>query len=229
MNYNGGMKKWMVLLLLTIPGTLLAQAPQEKPQPKPEAAAKSPSLADLARAARERRQHSDKSVRTITNADLSGLKANVTTSTAPSPAAEPDAEVQAAGEPDAAADSGADDGLSPEELQKWKEAFDEARLNLRNAVSEGLVLQLRMNNLRNAFLRQSDGATQERIQGQLQETLDQMGRNRKAQDDARAAINRLQSDARAAGLSQAKIRELTGTLPEPPPDILSETTGTSDG
>jgi len=218
----------MVLLLLTVPGTLLAQEAQEKPASKSQAVAKSPSLAELARAARERRQHSENTVRTITNADLPRLKANVTTSTAPSVAAQPGEGDQVDGQPDATAENGSADELSPEELQKWKEAFDEARLNLRNAVSEGLVLQLRMNNLRNAFLRQSDGATQERIQGQLQETLDSMGRNRKAQNDARTAISRLQSDARAAGLSQAKIRELTGVLPEPPPDILSETTGTSD-
>ncbi len=224
MNYNDKMKKWIVLLFLTTPLSLWAQQPQAKPaNATPGQEAKSPSLAELAKAAKDRRQHSNKTVRTITNADLSGLKANVTTSTAPTPAAPASDEDQAAAEPDAAGPDG--DELSPEELKKWKEAFDEARVNLSNAVSEGLVLQLRMNNLRNAYLRQSDGTTQERVQAQLRQTMQAIETNRQAQREARAAIDQLQRDARAAGLSQAKIRELTGTLPAPPPEILSETTG----
>lgn len=225
MNYNGGMKQWMVLLFLMAPATLwAAQEPQEKPAPKRQAPATPPSLADLAKASRQHRQSTDKPVRTITNADLSKLKANVTTSTAPAAVA-PSSDEETVGETDAAASEGASEELSPEELQRWKEAFAEARTDLRNAVSEGIVLQLRMNNLRNAFLRQSDGTTQERIQGQLQATLDLIESNKKAQSDARAAISRLQGEARDAGLSQALIRELTGTLPEPPPEILSESTG----
>ncbi len=213
------MIKWMLVLLLLATGPVWAQESKEQ-APKDPAAKKQPSLADLARQSRQRTANAEKPARSFTNADLARLKgANVSTSSSPAtePQAKPD---EATGEPDDAKP----EGLSPEELEKWKKAFDEARVNLQNTVNEALVLQLRMNNLRNAFLRQSDGVTQQRVQSQLQETFDQIEKNQRDRRDARAAVEKLQREARDAGLSRSQIEEFTGQLPADPPDILSETT-----
>lgn len=213
MIYNAHMIKWTVLLLLLVPGSVLAQDAGERPAEK-----KTPSLAELARQSRQRSLEAKTPARRFTNADLARLQgANVSTSSGPAPVT--------AESPDESVEGGeSESGLSPEELEKWRKAFEEARLELQKAVNEGLVLQLRMNNLRNAFLRQSDGATQQRVQAQLQETFDRIEANKREQRQARDEIAKLQREARAAGLSRDTVEQLTGQLPSEPPDILSDTT-----
>ncbi len=215
------MMRWILIALLLSSGTLLGQSQSQPPADQDQQ--KQPSLVELARQARERREKA-RAARVITNADLSSLRSNVSTGSAPAPAT-PEAVTEGA----AAAAEGEQEGLptgdpgqlTPEELDQWRQAFNEARLKLQNAVAEGLVLQLRMNNLNNAFLRQADGATQERVQAQLQQTMQAIEKNRDAQRDARRAIEELQREARSAGLTSKQISDLTGTLPEPNPEILT--------
>lgn len=215
--------RWILIFILAASGPLAAQSSSQPAQDQQ----KPPSLAELAKRTRQKRQQSQGQTRVITNADLQSLRANVTTGSKP-----------AAPEPsDAEAAEGASEGtdteglptappgeLTEEDLEQWRAAFNEARTNLQNAVSEGLVLQLRMNNLRNSYLRQADGSTQERIQAQLSQTLEAIEQNRQQQETARRAIERLQQDARQAGLTPVQITELTGQLPEPNPEIVSPET-----
>ncbi len=207
--------RWILLVSLLLPAAALAQEPQ--PEPKPP-----PSLADLARKNREKKAQSEKKVRVITNADLKQLRSRVSTGKAPvsaSAAAAVDSQTDVASAEDATPLE-----LTPEEIEEWRGKFQEARQMLAMAVSEGNVLQLRMNNLRNAYLRVSDGTTQERIQAQLNENLQAIAANKTAQAEARSAIRQLQAEARAAGLAPGLINELTGTLPEPSAEILTPET-----
>ena len=73
----------------------------------------------------------------------------------------------------------ADHGITPDLLTEWQQAFAEAAGKIQLEANQGAVLQLRMNNLRNAFLRQSDGSRQARIQALLQDTLRQIETNNK--------------------------------------------------
>lgn len=209
--------RWTILFVLVFTGSLAAQQPQEKPAEKP-------SLAELARRSRERPGNAK--VRTITNADLKTLRANVSTSTSPQVAAE---STGAAAAQEAPAEDAEPAGeLTEEELQQWRQALEEARQAVQSAVNEDMVLQLRMNNLRNAYLRQADGSTQQRIQAELQETLNQIQQSRQRQREARAALQSLQADAKAAGLTETQIEKLTGAVPDEPPNVLAPETGDSD-
>ncbi len=58
----------------------------------------------------------------------------------------------------------------------WEGRFGEARINLKNAVNRDLVLQLKMNDLRNQYLSGS-GTNQARIQQQLLETQQEIEKN----------------------------------------------------
>ncbi len=213
--------RWILLAILALSTALPAQSSSQSSQDEKQ----QPSLAELAKAARERKQKAAGGTRVITNSDLKSMRANVSTGTIPTPATSDTEDVsEEAGEGtegEEALPSAAPGELTEEDLARWREAFGEARENLQNAVSENLVLQLRMNNLRNAYLRQADGSTQERIQAQLEETVQALEQNKQEQENARRAISRLQTDARQSGLTNQQIDELTGQLPEPPPDVLS--------
>ena len=80
-------------------------------------------------------------------------------------------------------------------------------------MNRGLVLELKMNDLKNAWLREDDGATQGRIQQLLQETLQEIESNRQDVQVARQALQALQSEAQQEGLLPGTIRELVGKLP----------------
>lgn len=197
--------KVVFLLLLLFPAGAPAQEKKEQL-----------SLAELARKERERKQAIEKKKKVITNADLAKFQdARVTTaarSASAAPAARPSQE-------EAAVLPAAPDQQKQAEAEKdpdyWKSAFAEIRLNVKNAVNRSLVLQLRMNNLRNAFFVEDDGNTQAMIQAQLDETFKEMEQNRLEIEEARKTLAALQQEARRAGLPDRLIQELTGDLPEP--------------
>ncbi len=177
-----------------------------------------PSLVELARQTQRNKAGSRKPVRLITNADLAKLSgAKVSTgqfSSRPAVRKTTSEEVETA-----------DHGITPDLLAEWQQAFAEAAGKIQLEANQGAVLQLRMNNLRNAFLRQSDGSRQARIQALLQDTLRQIETNKQAQTKAREALSELQSKARTAGFTQAEIAGLTGKIAEPSAEIVPPETG----
>ncbi|MFQ5928751.1 MAG: hypothetical protein ACE5MK_03565 [Acidobacteriota bacterium] len=192
----------MVLILLVlffVPTWAMAQESKETK--------KEPSLAELARRERERRANIKKEVPVITNATLKKLKGLVSVSGAPAAPSEGETEAEAETETEP-------EETAEKDLGTWKAEFDEARMNLKNAVNRSMVLQLKINDLRNAYFREDDGTTQARIQQQLQETLQEIESNKQEVQAAREALQKLENEARKEGLPPGTIRELVGELPK---------------
>jgi hypothetical protein len=174
-------------------------------------AEREPSLAELARQERERRAQSVEDVRVIRNEDIRGFtRARVTTSaTRRHPTRTPaglEEHLEVEAEPETVEED--------VDLRFWASAFQEARTNLHNAVNRRMVLELRMNNLRNAYLQQADGATRERIEAEMAETFREVGQAREDERGALQAIRDLESQGARAGLTPGQIRDLVGELPE---------------
>ena len=181
----------ILLVLLLTPAWSFAQETEE------------PSLAEVARKERERRASMSKPVRIITNANIKSIKGLVSGSTAPTP-------VAAEGE-EGEGESGSENG--ERDLAAWQALFGEATLKLKTAVNRGRVLELKMNNLQNAWLRENDGVTQARIQQQLQETQQVIQDNQQEVQTARQALQALQGEAQLGGLLPGTLHEFVGELP----------------
>ena len=189
----------LLLVLLLVPAWSMAQGSEET---------KEPSLAELARSERERRAQL-KAIPILTNSDLRKARGFVSTSV------DPESEV-AEVEEEAEASSEAEETPASTETDPavWESKFGEARLNLKNAVNRDLVLQLKMNELRNSYLRQDNGVTQARIQQQLLETQQEIERNSQAVRESRSAVDTLRNEAQADGVSTETLQSLVGQLPE---------------
>jgi len=94
----------------------------------------------------------------------------------------------------------------------WEGRFDESRLNLKTAVNRDLVLQLKMNDLRNQYLSGS-GASQSRIQQQLLETQQKIEKNQQDVKSVRQSLDSLQDEAQKEGVPGDTIIGLVGELP----------------
>ena len=184
----------VLLLLLLSPAWSLAQATEE------------PSLAEIARTERERRANMREEVLVITDANLKDFKGLVSTS---------GNLLSAASEGTDVGDSGSEEnsGDAKRDLAAWQALFNEARLDLANAVIRGRVLELRMSDLQRSWLREDDGSTQGRIQQLLQETQQLIESNNGETQATRETFQALQLEAQQAGLLPAVIRELVGDLP----------------
>jgi hypothetical protein len=203
--------KLFLILMLFFTGWGMAQESKEE----------KPSLVDLSRQAKSKRAEG-KPVRVITNEDLKRLQnAPVSTSSSTVKAHE----TEKAGDAVSAETDGTPTEAQGPDLEFWKSAFAEGRLNLKNAVNRGLVLQLKMNNLRNAFYREDDGTTQARIQAELTQTLEQIEANKTDVEEARSALKTLEDEAKSAGVPPGKIRDLTAEVEDPETVFTPESSG----
>jgi len=190
----------MLLVLLLVPAWSFAQENKET---------KEPSLAELARQERERRAQL-KEVLVITNANLKRVGGGFV-STAAGPGAE-----TAATEGEEGAEAEAEENNSEKaetDPAVWEGRFGETRLNLKNAVNRDLVLQLKMNDLRNQYLSGSS-TNQARIQQQLLETQQEIENNAQDVRSARQAMDALQEVAQKEGIPDNQIIGLVGKLPQ---------------
>ena len=163
------------------------------------------SLGELAKKERERRQKETKVPRVIRNEDLKNLgNARVTTTT--SPAVQPKAEAVVAG-PGAPETPETPPPSSPEEEKRWRESFKNARLQLKLTTNRGMVLELRINDLRNRLLTESDASTRSLIDQALNEAATQLEINKGEIIKAQEAVQKLEEDARKANVPAAWTRE----------------------
>ncbi len=183
----------MLLVLLLVPAWSFAQDDE---------GTKEPSLAELARQERERRAQLEE-VPLITNATLKRMGGG-RVSTAAGP------ETEATEGEEGAEEIGSEQAENDPAV--WEGRFDESRLNLKNAVNRDLVLQLKMNDLRNQYLSGS-GASQSRIQQQLLETQQEIENNQQDVKSARQAMDTLQDEAQKEGVPGDTINGLVGELP----------------
>ncbi len=181
----------ILLLLLLSPAWSLAQATEE------------PSLVEVARRERERRANMTGEVRVITEANLKDFVGLVSTSGNPTAAASERTDVGESGSEENSEDA-------KEAPAAWEALFNEARLDLANAVNRGRILELRMNDLQRAWLSEDDGV---KIQQQLQETLQLIESNNRETQANRETLQALQLEAQQAGVLPAVIRELVGQVP----------------
>jgi len=190
----------MLLVLFLVPAWSFSQENKET---------KEPSLAELARQERERRAQL-KEVLVITNANLKRVGGGFV-STAAGPGAE-----TAATEGEEGAEAEAEENNSEQaetDPAVWEGRFGETRLNLKNAVNRDLVLQLKMNDLRNQYLSGSS-TNQARIQQQLLETQQEIEKNVQDVRSARQAMDVLQEEAQKEGIPDNQIIGLVGELPQ---------------
>ena len=103
--------------------------------------------------------------------------------------------------------------LYPDLVGSLSGSQQQSRLNLKNAVNRDLVLQLKMNDLRNQYLSGS-GTNQARIQQQLLETQQEIEKNAQNVQSARQAMDALQGDAQKEGIPGDKLTGLVGKLPQ---------------
>ncbi len=145
------------------------------------------SLVEAARRERERRASFTEKVKILTNRDVEEMEGLVSTAIAPEPSAEAGDEA---------------------ESDDWGELFDTAKLDLQTAENRLQVLQLQMVYLRDQWLKQSDGVTQQKIQEQLRETQKGLEISRQDVEATGAAYEELQKKAAAAGLLPGELRLL---------------------
>ena len=149
------------------------------------------SLVEAARRERDRRASITEEVKILTNRDIEEMEGFVSTATASEPAAEASEEVES-------------------EEMSLELSFEKARTDLQSAENRDRILQLQMKFLRDEWLRNSDGVTQQKIQSQLQETQKELGISRQEVEAARAAYQALQNKAKADGILPGELRLLMG-------------------
>ncbi|HXK62517.1 MAG TPA: hypothetical protein PLP42_21730 [Acidobacteriota bacterium] len=194
----------MRLFLLTIllfSGWGMAQSTSSSSQP---------SLVELSKQARERKAKREKPARLITNADLKRFQnAPVSISKAATPAAEQTGTEENAPEP------GSEEAETAKILDEWRGKFREAVLDYKNAVSKSSVLQLRLNHMTNAYYAQTDDAMRAKFAAEIEQTTIDIDAGKEEIEAALKAIEDLKVEARAAGLEEAEIDAMIGTLPSP--------------
>jgi len=149
------------------------------------------SLVEAARRERERRASISEEVKILTNRDIEEMEGLVSTATASEPAAEVSEEVES-------------------EEMSLEASFDKARNDLQSAENRDRILQLQMKYLRDEWLRNTDGVTQQKVQVQLQETQKELEISRQELEAARAAYQALQNEAKADGVLPGELRLLMG-------------------
>lgn len=193
---NGFRRAVWFLLVSTLLGGPVLIAQEEK------------SLAELARLEKARRDALVQESRVITNADLAKMtRARIITSSTVKlnlSTEEGNAgEGEGSGAPDQATEAG----------PNWEALFAEARANLQTAVNQVLVLELRVNNLRNSYLNEADGATRAMYEEQLAQAREEISAASQREETARAALASLASEATAAGVPPGDVRRLVGENP----------------
>ena len=94
------------------------------------------------------------------------------------------------------------------DIEFWKPILTEAQFKVKQSVNRGLVLQLKMNNLQNAFSIEADGTTKAMLQGQLSETLQKIEKNKEEVEKARKELAKLGRQARRASVPRGIINEI---------------------
>lgn len=173
------------------------------------------SLAELARKTRESRSK-ERNVKAYTNANyrkggggfIGGGSSRSRATGAAGKGGEKGAEDKAKPSKDAQSEEA-------QKLGEVKRQIDTAKLSYLTLVNTSQVLQLRMNDLRNRFLNQSDGATQERLNAALSTTLQELKSNTIEIRESRKALDRIVNEARAEGFEKDVLKSMVGDLPEP--------------
>lgn len=162
-----------------------------------------PSLVDLARRTREKKEENTSKVNVITNADLEQMRdGNVGTGTAPARK-----RVR----------------TRPEEteltIEDWERAFDDVRTRLILVINQIKALQVKLGLLRAGFNQAGNWYQRSGVNPIVDATFVELRQAYQAESDFRDEIEKLRRDAVRSGLTWRQVDDLTGTLPESPADF----------
>ena len=172
-------------------------------------------LATLARKEAERREALAEKGVVITNAELFTLVGDMRSShdktsvSAILPEDDEGAEAPGSGvEPPASA---ADEKEAM--LDQLREDLRTARQSVETFSNAYMVLELRINSLRNRLYQEADPQRQQMLQQGLDEATSDIAEIRAAEADARRELDQLRSEAQKAGMLPGEIRDIVGTVP----------------
>jgi hypothetical protein len=172
-------------------------------------------LAALARKEAERRESLSEKGVVITNVELSSLVGDMRSGQAEatvSPVTPDD------GEESNASGSGAEPPAPVTDekeamLEQLREDLRAARQSVETASNSYMVLELRINSLRNRLYQEADPQRQQMLQQALDEATTDIAEVRSAEADARQALDQLRTEAQKAGMLPGEIRDIIGTVP----------------
>lgn len=199
----------MVLALLPVPVW-----GQENTGGTGEAASEPPSLAELAEREEERRSGLTEAGPVITNIDLARIVGDMRASDAPATVSEVDPE-----QPSEDSDVTGDDPgpAEPDEdellMDEIREALLAARQEVVTASNSYMVLELRINNLRNQLYQEADPQRQQMLQRELAIATDEIREARATEAEARRNLDQMMSEALKAGMLPGELREIVGQVP----------------
>lgn len=164
-----------------------------------------PSLAQLARQAKEGRAENASEVRVITNADLERMTdGNVGTGKAPPPRKTASRRSEEA-------------ELT---IEDWERAFDDVRSRLVIAINQIKALHLKLNMLRAGLYLAGNRFQGSGVSPIVDVTFVELRQAYQDERDLREEFEGLRRDAFRSGLTWRQIDDLTGTLPESPVDHI---------
>jgi len=107
-------------------------------------------------------------------------------------------------------------GLDEKEarLDEFTNTLAEARQEVETLSNSYMVLELRINSLRNRLYQEADPQRQQMLQKELDAATTDIGRIRTEESEARSNLNRLMSEARRAGMLPGEVNEIVGKIPE---------------
>lgn len=172
-------------------------------------------LAALARKEAERRESLAEKGVVITNLELSRLVGDMRSGQGA-------ATVSAVSPDDAEGGDASESGEEPPAsavdekealLEQLREDLRTARQSVETASNSYMVLELRINSLRNRLYQEADPQRQQMLQQALNEAATEIAEVRAAEAAARQELDQLRSEAQKAGMLPGEIRDIVGTVP----------------
>jgi len=195
-----------VLLLASVPALAQSTTTQSTP-----AQSTTPTLADLAKRAQEKKGATPPATKTFTNDDLKTVNAPPASEDASktADAKSGDAKDAKSGDAAKAGDAKKDDPSKgdPTKTEKyWRDRMDAAREDVRRNQAFAAALQSRINGLTADFTARDDPYQRAQIADERQKALAELDRVNKAVEDGNKAIATIEEDARKAMVPAGWIR-----------------------
>ena len=203
--------KIAVLIIFCSAGLAFGQDPPAAVNSKDSAESE---LAALAKKEALRRQALPEQGLVITNIELLQLLGDMRSSKAPAAvsAVTPDTpEVTGTAGNDELPDSANDEKEAL--LDEMRDALREARQSVETASNSFMVLELRINNLRNHLYQEADPQRQQMLQQELNQATIEISEVRESESEARRQLDQVRKEAQLAGLLPGEIRDIVGTVP----------------
>lgn len=196
------------LILVFSIGTAIGSIPVVEDSP---AQGGQSELASLAKKEAARREALDVKGPVITNIDLTRLLGNMKSQQEPSVISEikPDEE----GAPEEGIQAADDTEAREEMLDQLRDDLRSARQQVETLSNGYMVLELRINYLRNRLYQEADPFRLQALEKELSQSTADISTLRSEEAAARSDLERLMNEARAAGMLPGEINDIVGKIP----------------